>query len=190
MEDESHHQEREEEPEQQEDEEFIRLREERQREVDRLSLELLSNAKQYKKYIAKNHPEERLKRVEESRRFLKYKSRVGALFMELLDEYEDLGSTSLLVGTELQTMFKECVEKTVQHLEWTEYNQKSAASEYDGGDAEDDMLFGHAYKQSASSSRGGKKKSHSAMSSNSDPFSFWGATIRKSTQEPGDNTIL
>lgn len=173
-----------------EDEEFVRLREERQREVDRLSLELLSNTKQYKKYIAKNHPEERLKRAEESRRFLKYKSRVSGLFMELLDEYEELGSTSLLVGTELQTMFKECVQKTIQHLEWTDYNQNSAASEYDGaGDDGEDMLFGHAYKSSASasasSSSRGKKKSHqsygpASLASSADPFSFWGATIRKS----------
>lgn len=170
-----------------EDEEFVRLREERQREVDRLSLELLSNSKQYKKYIAKNHPEERLKRAEENLRFHKYKSRVGVLFMELLNEYDELGSTSLLVGTELQTMFKECVQKTIQHLEWTDY-QNAASHEYDGSESTEDMLFGgHTSSASSSSSSRGKKKTHHSYSQHSlapssaaDPFSFWGATIRKS----------
>ena len=157
------------------DEEFDKLREERQREVDLLSLELLSNAKQYKKYIAKNHPEEMVRRGEESRRFLKYKSRVAGLLMELLDEYEDLGSTSLLVGTELQGLFKECVQKAVQHLEWKECNIS-----VDEG-AEPDVLFGHAYKPSGRS--GATKKAQAR----DDPFSFWGATITKS-QDPEQDT--
>jgi sugar-specific transcriptional regulator TrmB len=153
--------------------EFEKMREERQREVDRLSLELLSNTKQYKKYIAKNHPEERIRRTEDNRRFLKYKSRVASLFLELLEEYEDLGSTSLLVGTELQEQFKECVQKTIQHLEWKE------CSATDGEAADEDILFGHAYKPSP------KKKSSAASSSppfgkKDDPFSYWGATITKS----------
>lgn len=148
--------------------EFDKMREERQREVDRLSLELLSNTKQYKKYIAKNHPEERMRRAEDTRRFLKYKSRVAGLFAELLDEYEDLGSTSLLVGTELQGLFKECVQKTIQHLEWTE------CSTNDGEAVDEDILFGHAYKPSP------KKKSSSSFGKKDDPFSYWGATITKS----------
>ena len=144
--------------------EFEKMREERQREVDRLSLELLSNTKQYKKYIAKNHPEERVRRAEDTRRFLKYKSRVASLFIELLDEYEDLGSTSLLVGTELQGLFKECVQKTIQHLEWND------CSETEGESMDEDILFGHAYKS--------KKSSTSRVKD--DPFSYWGATITKS----------
>jgi len=176
-----------------EDEEFVRLREERQREVDRLSLELLSNSKQYKKYIAKNHPEEQLKCAEESRRFHKYKSRVGVFFMELLNEYEELDSTSFLVGTELRMMFKEFVQKTIQHLEWTDY-ENTASREYDGSESTEDMLFGSdASASAASSSSRGKKKTRNAHlqhplapSSATDPFSFWGATIRKS-QWSGDS---
>jgi hypothetical protein len=149
--------------------EFEKIREERQREVDRLSLELLSNAKQYKKYIAKNHPEEHIKRADNVRRFLKYKPRVAGLFMELLEEYEDLGSTSLLVGTELQHIFKDCVEKAIQHLEWKEH----AVADNACGADDEDILFGHAYK-SKSSRRGAFRD---------DPFSFWGATITKSIDD-------
>ena len=155
--------------------EFEKMREERQREVDRLSLELLSNSKQYKKYIAKNHPEERVRRAEDTRRFLKYKARVAGLFAELLDEYEDLGSTSLLVGTELQGLFKECVQKTIQHLEWKE------CSSNDGDAVDEDILFGHAYKPHAYKPSPKKKSSASSpFGKKDDPFSYWGATITKS----------
>jgi hypothetical protein len=61
------------------EETFQRIRQERQREVDQISLELLSNTKHYKKHTAKN--------VKRSDLFLKYKSRIAAMFIEMLDEY-------------------------------------------------------------------------------------------------------
>ena len=67
------------------EESFNRMREERQREVDLLSLELLSNTKNYKKYMATKCPEEQMKRVEYATRFLKYKSRITAMFIDLID---------------------------------------------------------------------------------------------------------
>jgi len=151
------------------EESFEKIREERQREVDRLSLELLSNTKHYKKYIAKNRPEEQLKRIEDSRRFLKYKSRITALFIELLDEHEndDDGDDSISeVGPEVQSLFKEMVQKTIQHLEWKEYNQSEKANEFD----DEDMMF-------ACTGLNVRKKRPSAEE---DPYSYWGATIRKS----------
>lgn len=154
------------------EENFEKFREEQQREVDRISLELLSNTKHYKKYIAKNHPEERLKQVANKSRFLKYKSRVAALFIELLDEYEDLEESSTLVNIELQSMFKECVQKTIQHLEWSEHNQNTRSSEFE---EDDDVMF--ASKPAHNKRRG---KQHSAAA---DPFSYWGATIRKSEDQ-------
>jgi len=153
------------------EENFEKFREEQQREVDRISLELLSNTKHYKKYIAKNHPEERLKQVANKSRFLKYKSRVAALFIELLDEYEDLEESSTLVNIELQSMFKECVQKTIQHLEWSEHNQTARSSEFE---EDEDVMF--ASKPAHSNKRRGK-------SSMADPFSYWGATIRKSEDQ-------
>jgi len=147
--------------------EFEKIREERQREVDKLSLELLSNTKHYKKYINKNHPEELFKRENNTRRFLKYKSRVAAIFIELLDEYEELGETSNLVGSELQTMFKECVQKTIQHLEWSEYNHNADSS---GLGDDEDVMF-------ARTNTFHKRKPR--QNSDVDPYSYWGATIRK-----------
>jgi hypothetical protein len=160
-----------------EEESFARFREERQREVDHLSLELLSNTKHYKKYIAKNRPEEQLKQVNHMRQFMKHKSKVAALFIELLDEYEELGDTSTLVDSELQSLFKECVNKTIQHLEWSEYNRHSDnANEFDD---EDVMFANTGFNHTGFNVR---KKRHE---SEDDPYSFWGATIRKS----GSNNI-
>jgi hypothetical protein len=148
------------------EESFAKIREERQREVDRLSLELLSNTKHYKKYIAKNCPEEQSKRVNDVQHFLKYKSKIAALFIELLDEYEELGEMSSLVDPELQSLFKECVNKTIQHLEWTEYNRYSDnANEFD----DNDVMFAYT-----NFNRSQKKRREE------DPYSYWGATIRKS----------
>ena len=157
----------------QSEENFEKFREEQQREVDRISLELLSNTKHYKKYIAKNHPEERLKQVANKSRFLKYKSRVAALFIELLDEYEDLEESSTLVNIELQSMFKECVQKTIQHLEWSEHNQTARSSEFE---EDEDVMF--ASKPAHTNKRRGKQ----SAASMADPFSYWGATIRKSEE--------
>jgi hypothetical protein len=151
---------------------FERFREKQQREVDRISLELLSNTKHYKKYIAKNRPEEQLKHIDDSRRFLKYKSRVAALFIELLEQYENDGEdeSDTSVGIELQSMFRELVQKTIQHLEWSENNHSAKSA----GEFEDeDMMFAHTgFKP-----HNVRKKRHSV---DEDPYSFWGATIRKS----------
>ena len=155
------------------EESFQRFREKQQREVDRISLELLSNTKHYKKYIAKNCPEEQLKNIDDSRRFLKYKSRVAALFIELLEQYEHDGEeeTDNSVGVELQSMFKEFVQKTIQHLEWSEYNSAKSVGDFE--DDDEDMMFANTgFKQ-----QNIRKKRHSI---DEDPYSFWGATIRKS----------
>lgn len=159
------------------DETFEKIREEHQREVDRLSLELLSNTKHYKKYIAKNCPEEQLKRIDESQRFLKYKSRIAALFIELLDEYENEDEPDCPVSPELHSMFKETVQKTIQHLEWSEYNKKS--KEYE--DDDEDMMFATVRK-----TRKPQHKERRSLPKDGDPYSYWGATIHKSNGQEDD----
>ena len=166
-----------------EDEEFEKMCAERQREVDHLSLELLSNTKHYKKFISKNTPEDQLKRIEYSRRFSKYKSRITALFIELMDEYENDLSDSEYIERDLHSIFKEFVQKMTQHLEWKEYSGNSdSQNEFD----EDDMMFSHA-----GFGRLKQKKRQVAdfscvenvvlnNSTEKNAYSYWGATIRKS----------
>ena len=151
---------------------FEKIREERQREVDLLSLELLSNKKHYKKLVAKDCPEEQLKRVDESRRFSKYKSRIAALFIELLDEYENEGEdeSTQSISPELRSLFKETVQKTVQHLEWTEYNRFDKLCDFE----DDDVMFANT---GFSKPKFNVRKNRHP--SEDDPYSFWGTTINK-----------
>jgi hypothetical protein len=152
---------------------FNRLREEHQREIDLLSLELLSNSKQYKKFIAKNG----VKNEEEVQELILYRSSVEILFMELLAEYDDFDTESCSFDPDLQIVFKECIHKMIQHIKTEECKLSSSKSEYDG-EPEDDMLFSHAYPRTnrKSSADSNAKKNQALM----DPFSYWGATIRKS----------
>lgn len=145
------------------EETFQRIRQERQREVDQISLELLSNTKHYKKHTAKN--------VKRSDLFLKYKSRIAAMFIEMLDEYgEDDEDES--TPSDLQSIFAEMVNKTIQHLEWKEYSRSdNAANEFD----DDDMMFANT---------GFHNSNFRVRRTNkSDPYSYWGATIRKSEKD-------
>jgi hypothetical protein len=161
------------------DAEFEKIREERQREVDRLSLELLSNSKHYKKMTAKNSVEDGIKKADNNRRILKYKSRVTAMFIELIDEYENTGEIATLVGTDLQYIFKECIQKMVQHLEWNEYNHNVDSAGFEEDEEDEDMMF------SMASSHRNKRKT---APNKADPFSYWGTTIRKS--ESSDDPFL
>jgi hypothetical protein len=157
------------------DKSFEKFREEQQREIDLLSLELLSNTKHYKKYIAKNNPDEQLKSVNESQRFFKYKSKIAALFIELLENYGESNESDTIVDLEHQSIFKEFVRKTIQHLEWSEYSQMDK-SEFD----DEDTMF--AFKSGPQFNIRKKK-----YSKEHDPYSYWGATIRKSNTNEDEN---
>jgi hypothetical protein len=98
--------------------------------------------------------------------------------MELLEEYDDFDSGTSGIGLELQNLFKECVQKAIHHIEWSDHNHLASSQEYDV-DPDEDMLFAHAYRRS-SKSRNHSSSSASSKKDDSDPFSFWGATIRKS----------
>lgn len=141
-----------------EDEEH--LRELKQRELDRLSLELLSNTNHYKKYLAKNDPESKPRKLQEMRRFGKHKTKVMELFSELLDDYEELGTTSIIANTNIQHLFKECVEKTMQFIEWRDCMEP--------GDGE--TLFEHIEEYQEPVEPEPMKESSS----------FWGKSIHKS----------
>lgn len=134
------------------------LREIKRKELDRLSLELLSNSTHYKKYLAKTDPDAKQRTLQEIRRFSKHKSKVADLLMELLEDYEDLGTTSIVANTNIQRIFKECVEKTMQFIEWRDCMEP--------GDNE--TLFEHIDEQ--------EEEIHEPR----ETTSFWGKSIHKS----------
>lgn len=134
------------------------LREMKRKELDRLSLELLSNTTHYKKYLAKTDPEAKTRTLQEMRRFSKHKPKVTQLFLELLDDYEDLGTTSMTANTSIQRIFKECVDKTMQFIEWRDCMEP--------GDGE--TLFEDIQEEEV------------AVELEKESTSFWGKSIHKS----------
>lgn len=110
--------------------------------IDMLSLELLSNSAQYKKYLAKSDPHEHAKRRGASARHQKHKERVMTMLMDLLEEYDDLGTFSTIGNSEIQRQFKSCVDKIIEFAEWTSYkDQDYGPSVYDK-DHDENMMFG------------------------------------------------
>jgi hypothetical protein len=136
------------------------LREMKRKELDRLSLELLSNTTHYKKYLAKTDPDAKNRTLQEMRRFSKHKSKVAELFLELLDDYEDLGTTSIVANTNIQRIFKECVEKTMQFIEWRDCMEPG----------DDETLFEHMEEE------GDAEEVEPKIESSS----FWGKPVNKS----------
>lgn len=107
------------------------MREQKRRELDRLSLELLSNTTHYKKYLAKIDPEAQTRSKSDVIRLSKNRGKVDELLTELLDDYGDLGTASNVANTNIQRLFKECVDKLLQFVEWRDCMDTS----------EPDMLF-------------------------------------------------
>jgi molecular chaperone GrpE (heat shock protein) len=103
----------------------------KRKEMDQLSLELLSNTSQYKKYLAKTDPHETAKRKEASVRLKRNKERVVTMLLNLLDEYEDLTTFSTTGNTEIQRQFKTCVDKVLDFIEWTHYKHPDPGEDPD-----------------------------------------------------------
>jgi hypothetical protein len=150
-----------------EDEEH--LRELKRKELDRLSLELLSNTTHYKKYLAKSDPESKHRTLLEMRRFGKHKSKLAELFLELLEDYEDLGTTSIVANTSIQRIFKECVEKAMQFIEWRDCMESG----------DDDTLFEHV-DETAEDTDQDERDVFDDELLKQPTGSFWGKPIHKS----------
>jgi hypothetical protein len=139
---------------------FERLKEEKQREFDQLSLELLSNASHYKKYMTKHHPETRKNTERDSLRFHSYRPKIEELLQELLDDYDELGTTSVVGNTNIQRIFKECIQQSITFIEWRDMRES---------DNEDEVLFGKVDDDEIPPAR-----IHNPTST-----SFWGRKIQK-----------
>lgn len=175
-----------------EDTEFQINKIEKRREIDLLSLELLSNSSQYKKYLAKIDPHEFSKRRLNSARLQKHKERVMTMLMDLLDEYNDLESFSSIGNSEIQKQFKSCVEKILDFTECTYYKDKSG--NYGSNANEDDMMFDrfdadadtYSYASTKPPSKYSGKKYENDFPISDTAKSFWGKKVAKSNCDPFD----
>lgn len=148
------------------------IREHNRRQIDQLSLELMSNTHHYKKYLAKSNPEAAILRSERSARFQKRRGRITTLLLNMLDEYDELTTTSMLATSDIQSSFKSCVDKLLQFSEWTDYKYQY------GNNADDDTLFG----QSDDTMFGQMDEPDSREDANvksATSSSYWGKTVVK-----------
>lgn len=141
----------------------------KKREIDQLSLELLSNSSHYKKYLAKSDPVES---TGNSARLFKNKERVQTMLTDLLDDYDGLTTFSMTGNGEIQRKFKACVDKILDFLEWTNYKNSPEQNA-----AYADTMFDPMFESRSES------RSDTMFDSRSESMpatkSFWGKKVNK-----------
>jgi hypothetical protein len=109
----------------------------RQKQIDQMTLELLVNKSQYRKYLEKTDPAEYARKQERYDRFIKYRSQIGTMFRDLLNDYSVSGSSPHLGNSDIQELFSAFVDKSVYFFETREYDQEADQEE------DDEVLFGN-----------------------------------------------
>ena len=114
--------------------------------IDKLTLELLMNKRQYRKYVEKHNPEEYTKKQTEYDRFLKYKPRISHLIHELLNDYSVSGNSEHLGNLDIQDSFQSLLNSCIYFFETRDYDNRE--SHYGG--QEDDTIFSPEHMNSDS----------------------------------------
>jgi hypothetical protein len=83
-----------------------------QKQIDKMTLELLVNKRQYRKYLEKTNTTEYAQKREHYSRFCKYKCAIAKLLDDLLNDYSISGNSAHLGNAELQDIFEAFVQKS------------------------------------------------------------------------------
>jgi len=109
----------------------------KQKQIDQLTLEMLVNKRQYRKYLEKTNSEEYEYKRENYALFCKYKKNIGSLFMEMLNDYSISGNSAHLGNTELQDIFGAFIKKSAYFFETKEHEISQRYDYYD----DSEMMF-------------------------------------------------
>jgi hypothetical protein len=152
----------------------------RQKQIDQMTLELLVNKSQYRKYLEKTDPTEYTRKQERYDRFAQYRSRIGRMFDDLLNDYSVSGSSPHLGNTDIQELFSAFVDKSVYYFETREFDQSSGAGAEEHDD-DDDVMFGNMSNREPSRVIRENAATYSAPFANHyrPGNSFWGKNIDK-----------
>ena len=85
--------------------------------IDKMTLELLVNKRQYRKYLEKCDPYGYDKKKEDYKLIEKYKCDIGLLFRDLLNDYSLSGNSVHLGNSEIQHIFEAFVQKSAYYFE-------------------------------------------------------------------------
>lgn len=88
-----------------------------QKHIDKMTLELLVNKRQYRKYLEKCDPTGYDKKQEDYKLIQKYKYDIGSLFRDLLNDYSLSGNSIHLGNSEIHHIFEAFVQKSAYYFE-------------------------------------------------------------------------
>ena len=159
----------------------------KQKQIDKMTLELLVNKRQYRKYLEKHNTAEYEQKQDSFMQFCKYKKQIGMLMQELLNDYSVSGNSAHLGNTEIHDIFEAFIQKSTYFFESKEHELQSFGFRAD--DEDEDTLFGSITENEVDEI---DEPSNTSMSMSSSGFytapfanqfrqgnSFWGKNVVK-----------
>jgi len=134
--------------------------------IDKLTLELLTNKSQYKKYLSKADPEKYKSNQEHLEKISKYRVKIMDVFSQLLEDPDKQITTSL--NDDFDHFIKSCIS----HFEMKEMENRGNHFEKEQ-EEDDDIMFGNC-----------DEKDELIESDIPKSKSFWGKSIIKTGQPP------
>ena len=111
----------------------------KQKQIDKMTLELLVNKRQYRIYLEKHNTAEYEEKHDNFMLFCKYKKQITMLIHDLLNDYSVSGNSAHLGNTEIQDIFEAFIQKSTYFFESKEQDSQSFGFQEDN---EPDTMFG------------------------------------------------
>ena len=131
--------------------------------IDKLTLELLTNKSQYKKYLAKTDPEKHRASQEYLEKIEKYRYKIQSMFTQLLDDPDKQ------ITHEISEDFHSFVKTAIHHFEMKELERDADTYRHDKFVEDEDVLFGNCDERDEMIENNGPSTTKS----------FWGKPIIK-----------
>ena len=157
--------------------------------IDKLTLELLTNKTQYKKYLAKEDPEGSKKQQDYLGKIKKYRSKILGLSKDFLENPEKS------FNREMNEMFKIYAETAIKYIEMREIERENLFNKDDFEEKEEDeVLFDYDKMENGSDNEESEEYENTVSKKgfldafslestlprmNPEIQSFWGKSIRK-----------
>jgi hypothetical protein len=136
--------------------------------IDKLTLELLTNKSQYKKYLSQTNPEKYKQQQEHLDKIAKYRSKIHSMFSQLMENPEKQ------ITTKINESFDHFVRTCMNHFEMKELDYKTSYEKE--VEEDDDVLFGNCESNSNS-------ENEPLMDTSYASGSLWGKKIRKKNND-------
>jgi hypothetical protein len=154
-----------------------------QKNIDKMTLELLVNKRQYRKYLEKCDPVEYDKKQEEYDLICKYKYDIGTLFRDLLNDYSISGNSIHLGNSEIHHIFEAFLQKSAYYFETKEHDVRDCVSPIDEY-IDENTMFEHIVEPSTASDESrpeyfANRYTAPFVNQFRDGNSFWGKNITK-----------